>query len=343
MVNQTLTPPRRVLVPQAISPRAPALGGALHSLAGRTMGTTWSLRFVGSRGAPLPAIDQAVQSELERVVAQMSSWEPDSDISRFNRAAAGSWQRVPSEFFEVLSCALQIARDSDGAFDPAAGALIDAWGFGSTNRHGATGFLPPSPQQVEQARQPGGWRRLEVDAREHRVRQPGGLRLDFSAIAKGYAVDRVAHRLSQSFGLDDTLVEIGGELRGSGLRADGQPWWVALEMPPGSGELRPTVVALHGLCLATSGDYRRFHEHDGERHPHTLDPRSGRPIAHGLASVTVLHASCMAADALSTALTVLGPDSGFDWAESRGLAAMFVARRGGQLHERLTRAFAALA
>jgi thiamine biosynthesis lipoprotein len=342
----------RVLVPHALDARAPALGGHVHALAGRTMGTTWSVRFVGPRALKLEPVTQAIQRELDEVVAQMSPWEPDSNISRFNRAPAGSWQVLPSAFFEVLQYGLTVACDSGGAYDPTAGALVDAWGFGPKGRHDEPGFEPPSLAAIAAARASSGWQRIEVDASTRRVRQPGGVQLDLSAIAKGHAADRVARMLTQRFNVEDALVEVGGELRGSGIKPDGQPWWVALESAPQlnggrlsvDASLPQTRIALHGLCVATSGDYRRFFQRGGTHYPHTIDPRSGQPIAHGLALVTVLHESCMAADALSTALTVLGPIDGPLWAEQRGIAALFVARRpDGRLEDRMSSAFAALA
>lgn len=352
MTAQAGRPAVRVLVPHRVSARAPALGGRVHALEGRSMGTTWSVRLVGPRVFDPAPVAQAVQRELDLVVAQMSPWEPASDISRFNRAAAGTWQVLPTAFFEVLEHGLGVARDSGGAYDPTAGAIVEAWGFGPHGRHGEPGFVPPDEAQIAQARATSGWQRLEVDAAAQRVRQPGGLHLDLSAIAKGHAVDRVATMLASRFGFDETLVEVGGELRGSGLKPDGQPWWVALETVPrwhggafvADESLPFTRVALHGLCIATSGDYRRFFSRAQTRFAHTLDPRRGRPVANGVAGVTVLHASCMAADALSTALTVLGPEEGLAWADARDLAALFVLRRpDGGLQERQSRAFATLA
>jgi thiamine biosynthesis lipoprotein len=160
-------------------------------------------------------------------------------------------------------------------------------------------------------------------------------------------VDRVLAMLAERFALDDALVEVGGELRGQGVKPDGQPWWVALERAPRwrgdaleEDATQPlTRIALHGLAVATSGDYRRFFRHDGLLCPHTLDPRSGRPLANGVALVTVLHAQCMAADALSTALGVMGEAAAMEWADARDIAALIVSRRSdGALHERMTRA-----
>jgi FAD:protein FMN transferase len=342
----------RVLVPQSVGTRAPALGGRVHALEGHTMGTSWSVRLVGPVAFNPEPVARAIQRELDAVVAQMSPWEAGSDITRFNRAAAGSWHVLPEAFFEVLQAGLAVARDSAGAYDPTAGALVNLWGFGPERRHDQPGFAPPAPSAIAAARAASGWQQLEIDAPARRVRQPGGLQLDLSAIAKGHAVDRVAELLAQRFGFDDALVEVGGELRGQGIKPDGQPWWVMLESAPRwhDGALVPdprlqqTRVALHGLSVATSGDYRRFFTTpDGARHAHTIDPRSGRPVSHGLAMLTVLHERCMAADALSTALTVLGPTEGLAFAEARGLAALFVTRRSdGSLEDRMSSAFAAL-
>jgi thiamine biosynthesis lipoprotein len=305
----------------------------VHSLHGRTMGTTWSARVVADAGK-LPRLQQVIQAELDRVVAQMSTWEAGSDISRFNNAASGSWHRLPSEFFHVLHYALQVARESGGAYDPTAGAFVNAWGFGPAARYVDAGFSAPDDTQLEAVRSLCGWQKLEMDTATQCVRQPGGMYIDLSAIAKGYGVDQVARRLLQ-LGLEDFLVEVGGELRGEGVKPDGQPWWVALEQPlpdtlksatnnmPATSE---TIAALHGWSVATSGDYRRYFEAGRTRYSHTIDPRTGRPICNRLASVTVLHRECMAADAWSTALGVLGADEGCALADRLGFCALFLRR-----------------
>ena len=341
--NPALPAQRRVLVPRRLAPRSVPREATAHALGGTSMGTSWSVRFIAARDAPNAAIERAIQRELDHVVSQMSTWEPASDLARFNRAPAGSWHTIPEAFAEVLACALAVARDSGGAFDPCAGALVDAWGFGPHGRFRDADFMPPHAGEIDAARRLGGWARLPLDPARRRLQQPGGLRLDFSAIAKGHAVDRIAIALQAEFGLDNLLVEVGGELRGHGAKPDGQPWWVRLASPrddDGAG----TWVALHGLSVATSGDDQRVFERAGVRHPHTIDPRNGRPIGHGVCAVSVLHASCMWADALSTALTVLGPVSGRPWAEARGIAALWTTRRrDGGFAETMTSACAALA
>ncbi|MDM4769278.1 FAD:protein FMN transferase [Solimonas sp. SE-A11] len=328
----------RVLVPRNLSPQSLPPhpdGGSLHALKGRSMGTTWSVLLVAPAD-DLRWLGAGVQQELDRVVAQMSHWEPDSDLCRYNAATAGSWHALPAEFMEVLEAAREYAQVSAGAFDPTIGPLVDAWGFGPVSQRDN----PPSAAEIDAARARVGWQRLQLDDAGKRLLQPGGLQLDFSSIAKGYAVDQLARYLGRA-GVDHWLVEVGGELRGQGCKPDGQPWWVELERVDES--LTHTVLALHGLSVATSGDYRRYFEHEGRRYAHTLDPRSGWPVTHALASVTVLHPECMAADALATVLGVLEPDEAHDFATRHDFAAQFVLRSGGGFVERLTPAFKALA
>ncbi|TVV70451.1 FAD:protein FMN transferase, partial [Sphingomonas solaris] len=205
--------------------------------------------------------------------------------------------------------------------------------------------LPPPPDAIARAQATSGWRRLDLDIHARRARQPGGLRLDLSGIAKGHAVDRLAAVVA-GHGIAHALVEIGGELVGRGVRPDGQPWWVAVEAPPGSAlapvPLAPIHVALHGLAIATSGDYRRYFDHAGRRYAHSLDPRTGRPVKNDIASVTVLHAECMMADALATALLVMGVAGGMAFAARGDIAALFVTREGDGFAEHVTPSFAAM-
>lgn len=300
------------------------------------MGTTWDARFVAPPGDDPARVEQAIADELAAVIAEMSHWEPGSAISRFNAAPAGRWHTLPPALFHVVQAGAMLAEATDGAFDPAAGALVDLWGFGPA----PAAILPPRNADVAAARAASDWKRLDLDRHARRARQPGGLRLDLSGIAKGHAVDRLAAVLRRH-GHAHALVEIGGELRGSGLRPDGQPWWVAVETPPGAA-LPSLRVALHGLSIATSGDYRRWFDHDGCRHSHTLDPRTGRPVDNDVASVTVLHAECMMADALATAITVLGAEEGLACATGRNVAALIVRRRGGGFAESMSPALAAM-
>jgi thiamine biosynthesis lipoprotein len=338
---------RDVLVPLDIRPALPAAGSVLHRLGGASMGTTWSARLMMPPAAPdtESTLGAALQGQLDEVVAQMSHWDSGSDLSRFNAAPAGSWQRLPADMFGVLAYALRLAEDSGGAYDPGAGALVNAWGFGAERRYNQPGFQPPAGARIAARLAERAAARIELDAATLGARQPGGVQLDLSSIAKGFAVDQMA-RLLHSRGIGHYLIELGGELRGAGMKPDGQPWWVAAEGIPDSGaqgdagdEAR---IALHGLALATSGDYRRYFQYGERRAAHTLDPRTGSPLDNGVASVSVLHAECMAADALSTALCVLGPEQGLAFAEARRLAARFLVRAGGSIRSITTAAWRAM-
>lgn len=275
------------------------------------MGTSWSARIAG---APTQVQD-VIEGVLARIIAQMSNWEPASDICRFNRAPLGEWRDIPAEMMHVLAAGLDVARESAGAFDPAIGRIVDRWGFGP---------VPGMPGSTE-----AGWQAIEIEGGENAPRRARRLRdvtLDFSGIAKGHAVDAVAEALV-AIGCNHFLVEIGGELRGHGVKPDLQPWWVDVEAPPGL-DLPTLRVALCGLSVATSGDYRRYREEGSVRVSHTIDPGRGAPIANAVASVTVLHESAMLADAWATAITVLGPKEGMALAARKQLAVLMVERTG---------------
>jgi len=278
------------------------------TLAGSTMGTGWQVRVAARPGQDRVALKTAIQSRLGGLVAEMSHWEADSLLSRFNRLPAASWMALPPDFATVIATGLKIAEASNGAFDPTLGALVDAWGLGPV-----PAATPPHEAAIAAAMAVSGWQKLEYDPGARRLRQPGGLKLDLSGIAKGYAVDAVADLL-QAEGYRHCLVEIGGELVGRGIRPDGEPWWVDLETPVAG--LAPFRIALHECAVATSGTYVR-----GD---HNLDPATGHPAAHHVISASVLHASAMHADAWASALTVLGPTTGMALVERENLAARII-------------------
>ena len=307
----------------------------LVALGGAAMGTTWSVRVAARGTLDEASLRAAIEAELASVVAQMSPWEAASDLSRYNRAEAGARCVLPPGFQEVLACALAMARESDGAFDPTVGPLVDLWGFGP---HG-TRREPPPADDIASARARCGWWRLDLDATASVLCQPGGLALDLCSIAKGYAVDEIA-RCLERHGCADYLVEVGGELRARGRRPDGLHWRVALEEP--ASDASPAIVALDDGAIATSGDYYRYFDEGERRYSHTIDPRNGEPVAHGLACVSVAHSRAMSADAYATALTVLGAETGYTFAVERGIAARFVTRTRHGYERIQTPAMAAL-
>ena len=311
----------------------------IHLLSGETMGTTWSVKLVDlPAGVTLTQVRDDIELLLESINRQMSTYRADSDISRFNQAEAGSWQVLPTDFRRVMRYSLQLAQDSGGAFDPTIGPLVNLWGFGPDPKREE----PPPDAALAQVRERVGWQKLAWRESDRALLQPGGVYVDLSAVAKGYAVDKVADLL-QGKGIRNLLVEIGGELRAHGSKPAGQPWKVAIEKPlPGIREVA-RVVAMRDLAIATSGDYRNYFQSGERRYSHIIDPRTGYPVAHRVVSVSVLHSRCAEADALATALTVMGVEEGMAWAEARQLAVLFMVQSGTTVEEHASRAFVQLA
>lgn len=290
-------------------------------LQGPTMGTAYRVTVPRASPADRPRVERAVRQELERVDALMSTYRTDSELSRFNTHALTTPYRISEETFAVLAAAQAVSEATDGAFDITVGPLVDAWGFGPDRR-----AVPPGPEEVARLRLRIGWRKLELDGRERTVRKTAPeLQCDLSALAKGYAVDRVAGML-ESQGWRNYLAEVGGELRARGANETGQPWRVGIERPGPPGGPPHRILRLRDTAVATSGDYRNFREVDGARHSHILDPRTGRPTAGRVASATVLDASAMRADAFATALLALGATEGLAVAEREGLAVLLLVR-----------------
>lgn len=281
------------------------------------MGTLWSLRLDNPAFVSLEHVRARIEAAFEQVVAQMSTWESDSDICRYNNAPGGSTHTFAPEFVHVLEAALKWARASEGAMDPTVGPLIGLWGFGANARP----VGQPPEEELEAVRRRVGWRQVHLDSAAATVHQPGGVALDFSGIAKGFAIDLACAAL-QEIGLHDFVLEVGGEVRASGKRPDGLPWRISVEAAEGQA----WAVELRDMSIATSGDRWHTHTDQGRRWSHTIDPRTGRPVEHPLASVSVLHPECMQADALATLLTVLGPAQGMTFAQQHDIAALFVVR-----------------
>lgn len=283
------------------------------------MGTEWRAAVV----ATPPELAPALEGSLASSIAALSQWDPNSALSRFNRAPVGEWIELDPILKTVLTAALGIANTSGGAFDPATGIPADLWGFGASGRRDA----PPTDDAVTAALARSGRDGIALDG--DRARRTRDVALDLSGIGKGHAVDRLA-AVCRDHDCADFLIEIGGEFVGSGVRPDGQPWWVDVETPPGVS-LSPLRVATHGIAVATSGDYRRYIAAGTERLGHTLDPRTGRPITNGVISVSVIASDCMTADAWATALTVLGPEAGIAVAVRERLATRIVTRDGSEV------------
>lgn len=307
---------------------------ALETVQGRTMGTTWAVTVADPpRGFDADVLTRNIETVLAAVNKEMSTYDPESEISRFNAAPGdGAWFPVSARFADTTARALAFSELSQGAFDPTVGPLVNLWGFGPE----ATAADLPSDADIDAARALVGYAAIRVRAPElgAALAKTAPRRLDLSAIAKGAGVDAVAEYLIAQ-GLTNVLVDIGGELRAVGSK-DGQGWRIAIETPTKGARGVQSVIALSDRAIATSGDYRNYREIDGVSYSHTIDPNTGRPVVHALASVSVAEESCAVADGWATTLLVLGPERGFALAQARGLAALFIERDGATSRVRET-------
>ena len=295
----------------------------LEQLTGGAMGTTFSIKIV----APPADVDlDGIRTEVEQILAaieqQMSTYIADSDISRFNAQHSADWFEVSAELCAVVAEALTLSAATNGAFDVTVGPLVNLWGFGPTGQV----VEPPEQSLVAVLLDAIGYTALHTDCSVPALRKDlPDLYVDLSAFAKGYGVDKLAELLDAA-GIENYLVEIGGELRVRGRNAGGEGWRIAIESPDRTGRSVQSVVRLTNAAMATSGDYRNYFEHDGRMYSHTIDPRTGYPVAHDAASVTVIAATAAYADAMATALIVMGPADGIAFAEREGIAALFLVR-----------------
>jgi thiamine biosynthesis lipoprotein len=310
--------------------------GSLATLHGTTMGTTYVVRIAHMPpGFGTAQLQTGIERVLDSIDRQMSTYRPDSEISRFNAKRSTAWIDVSRDTELVIAEALRISRLADGAFDVTVAPLVDLWGFGAIHPSQRI----PAAEAIDAARVRVGYSHVEVRRRPPAVRkQRADIHIDLSAIAKGFGVDKVAQHL-EDIGMEDYLVDIGGEIRARGRNRRGQPWTVAVELPSAEPIRASSVVRLDDAAIATSGDYRNYYDRDGTRYSHIIDPRSGAPIRHALASVAVVTRSAMQADALATALLVLGPEEGLRLAAKEGIAAHFIVRHGDGFRELRTNAF----
>jgi thiamine biosynthesis lipoprotein len=306
------------------------------TLLGETMGTTYRVR-VATAPATSDSLKPRIDALLERINNQMSTYRPQSELSRLNANDSRDWIAVSSELYSVLAAAREVSIASDGAFDITVGPLVNLWGFGPQARI----EQPPAQAAIAATLARVGYRQLDLAATPPRVRKArSDLYLDLSAIAKGYAVDEVA-ALLEGDNIKDYLVDIGGEIRARGHNAQGAAWQVGVALPVANVDDIERVLPLSDTGLATSGDYRNFFEFEGRRYSHEIDPASGRPIANDVASVSVLHASCMMADAYATAFMVMGAERGLALAKKQGLRVLFLLRDGDGFTARATPDFPA--
>ena len=295
-------------------------------LTGQTMGTYYSVKVVAEQQQleQLAPLKSEIEQLLDEVNQQMSTYLPDSELSRFNASNTTQAQPVSPELAKVVNSALQLSAESQGAFDVTLGPLVNLWGFGPDARV----EQPPTNAEVRQLQGQIGYQNLSyfLDHQQPMLQKKHpDLYLDLSAIAKGYAVDKVSEHLS-GLGLQNFLVDIGGELRASGINKSNNLWRIAVEKPVAGERSMQIKLVLSNVAIATSGDYRNYFEADGVRYSHTIDPKTGRPVTHKLVSATVVYDNCMMADAYATSLMVLGPKAGLAFAKERKLAVILISK-----------------
>ena len=302
---------------------------------GSTMGTRYQVKISDlSRELNPTEIEQEVFAALDKVDQLMSTYKPDSDISRFNRAAIYQPVLIDKQTLSVIQQSKKIFELSRGAFDITVGPAVRLWGFGPELKNDS----PPSAAEIQQALARTGFHKIEINTQPPSLTKIAEVEIDLSAIAKGYGVDQVAIVL-KSYGIKHYLIEVGGEIRVSGQNKDERPWRIGIETPSLVRSGAQQAVAIRDSSVATSGDYRNFFEYDGKRYSHTIDPATGRPVEHNLASITVITPSCAEADAYATAISVLGPDEGFKLATEMNLSAYFLLRDGEGFKSKMTDSF----
>jgi FAD:protein FMN transferase len=307
-----------------------------YNAVGMTMGTSYNIKASKLPDSLTPTeITRQVKALLEKVNGQMSTYQKDSELSLLNQNTSTDWIPVSPELYEVVKEAIKISQLSNGLFDVTVGPLVNLWGFGPQEMS----LSPPGEAAIKEGLNHIGYNRLKLKDDSLAVKKDiPGLYVDLSGIAKGYGVDQVA-LLLERLGLMDYMVEIGGEIRVKGKNNQGKPWQIAVEKPTAEKRAIEKVLAITDTGMATSGDYRNYFEVEGVRFSHTIDPKSGRPINHKLASVTVLSETSMVADGLATAFMVMGPDEGYQFAEKNQIAAFFIIKSDKGFDQKMSSAF----
>lgn len=306
-----------------------------YVFSGLTMGTTYQVKVVPGK-VPVPDnFGKTIQSTLEELDSTFSTYQTDSELMSLNRTPVGETMSLSQPMLRVLGISDQVFQLTGGAFDPTVGPLVNLWGFGPDPSQDKVPELSKIRAQLNRI----GFGKLAVDHGAASARRTADIQLDLSAVAKGFAVDVVAELLA-SQGLVNYLVEVGGELRTNGLKANGQPWRIAIESPTLERREVQQALALGNAAIATSGDYRNYFERGGKRYSHTIDPRTGFPITHQLASVTVIAEDTASADALATGLMVLGHTASMALAEKNDLAIYLLVKEETEFKAYYSSAFA---
>ncbi|MHC8325950.1 FAD:protein FMN transferase [Pseudomonas sp. LB1P83] len=306
---------------------------SMESFGGPTMGSTYSIKYVHHADLPTP---KDVQVQVEKILAdidqQMSTYRSDSDIERFNDLPAHRCQKMPASILKLVRVGEQLSEQSEGSYDLTVEPLLNLWGFGPQGREEKV----PAAQALAEVRQRVGYQHLRID--RDQLCKDAAVEVDFNSIAAGYAVDTIAGKL-EALGIHNYLAEVTGELKAAGKKLDGSAWKIALEEPRDDQQVAQKIITVDGYGVSTSGDYRNYFQQDGKRYSHTFDARTGAPVSHTLASVTVINPSALMADGLSTLLLILGPERGWDYAEKHDIGAFFVIRADTGFVTRTNQAF----
>ena len=296
-------------------------------ITGLTMGTSYSIQWSDDNlTIDEHALSLEVDARLERINALMSTYIADSELSQFNQSRDTGWHAVDIELATLVDQALTICQQSKGAFDVTVGPLVNLWGFGANDAN----FQFPSDTEINITMRSIGCQHLQTRLSPPAINKNlSDIYVDLSAIAKGYAVDQLAAILD-NHGLNNYMVEIGGEVKAKGVAPHGNPWRIGIETPLAQRSHIEAIISLTDIAVATSGDYRNYFEHEGQRYSHTIDPLNGYPVKHQLASVTVLHESTALADAWATAFMVLGANESLRLANIYGLSGLLITREGEQ-------------
>ncbi len=310
-------------------------------LTGSTMGASYSVTFKGylTRNA-IYTLSRQIEAELMEINRQMSTWDPESEISHFNRSEGSDPFPTSASFAAVVRRALELSKTTGGAFDPTLQPLLNLWGFGSEGEERKV----PSDADIARIKSSTGWDQIWIDSSGALRKATPDVQLALGAIAKGYGVDALSQLLDEA-GYTDWFVEIGGEVVVRGTNPDDVPWRIGIQYPtsnPMMNRLQGIVNLTEG-AVATSGDYRNYLLQDDTLYSHILDPRSGRAVLSDTASVTVVAPLCMDADGMSTALFVMGATEGLAWVETLPeVEALFLIRSAdGEISEKFSSGFEA--
>lgn len=294
--------------------------GNLQMLEGNTFGTYYRIK-IASRDKDT-SLRGKIQKIFDEVNQKMSVFEPASELNEINRAPAGQKINVSRELYNILQTSKEVYEKSGGRFDPSVEPLIELWGFGINKKH-----LSPNDKKIKKTLEYCGFDKIRLSEQTNAVsKKHDKTTLNLSAIAKGYAVDRVAELL-RSLGYKDFLVDIGGEVYASGRKNKRTRGWnVGIAHPAPDSRKNMFIIELQDMAVATSGDYRNFFTQNGKRYSHAISPQTGRPAEHNLASVTVFNPSCMLADAYATAILTAGEEEGLALANKQNIAAVLFVR-----------------